>query len=416
MDNLANILSESGLPEEMLTSLQEAFDKKVAEAREEAELSIREEFAARFEHDKANFVEAMDRMLSDVVQKTEEAKAAEIAKLKETQEKLVSQISEAKTLYQTKLKESIGTTNSFVTRELAKTIKALAESKKALVAKQSKLDEQYDAVKATVAREHAERLAKIDEFVVRQVKRELNEFKQDHRALVETRVKIVAESKKKLAETQKKFVSESARKVEAEINSTLKREMNQLHEDLERNRQNNFGRRIFEAVAAEFMTSYLAEGTEIRNLQNVLESKESELNATKSKLSEAAQAIDSITRKVKLAEDRAVRTKTMTELLSNLRGEKRQMMESLLETTKTDALRSAFDKYLPAVLNEGVRKAAPVAEQKKVLSETKAPVRRVVTGDKSNRLTESAQIEAENELDTSNDAIAMVVRLAGIQK
>jgi hypothetical protein len=88
MDNLANILGESGLPAEMVTSLQEAFDKKVAEAREEAELSIREEFATRFEHDKATFVEAMDRMLSDVVQKTEEAKAAEIAKLKETHTKL----------------------------------------------------------------------------------------------------------------------------------------------------------------------------------------------------------------------------------------------------------------------------------------------------------------------------------------
>ncbi|RYF21165.1 MAG: hypothetical protein EOO77_06580 [Oxalobacteraceae bacterium] len=285
-----------------------------------------------------------------------------------------------------------------------------------LVAKQSKLDEQFDSVKAEVARQQADRVAKIDEFVVRQVKRELSEFKQDHRALVETRVKIVAESKKKLSETQKKFVSESARKVESAINDTLKREMGQLHEDLERNRQNNFGRRIFEAVAAEFMTSYLAEGTEIRNLQNVLESKDQELASKTAKLNEAKSAIESVTRKVKLAEDRAIRTKTMTELLSNLRGDKRQMMESLLETTRTESLRSAFDKYLPAVLNEGVRKAAPLAaDPKKVLSETKL-VRRVVTGDKANRLTESAQIESENDLDASNEAIAMVVRLAGIQK
>jgi hypothetical protein len=337
--------------------------------------------------------------------------------LKETHTKLASQINEAKTLYRSKLKESIGTANAFVTRELAKTIKALAESKKNLVAKQKKLDEQFNTVKAEVARQQAERVTKIDEFVVRQVKRELNEFKQDHRALVETRVKIVAESKKKLADTQKKFVSESAKKVEAEINNTLKREMSQLHEDLERNRQNNFGRRVFEAVAAEFMTSYLNEGSEIRALQNVLESKESELAAKTAKLNEAKTAIESVTRKVKLAEDRAIRTKTMTELLSNLRGDKRQMMESLLETTKTDALRSAFDKYLPAVLNEGVRKApAPQNNAPKVLSETKAPVRRVVTGDKTNRLAESAQIETDNELDVSSEMIAQVVRLAGIQK
>ena len=65
-------------------------------------------------------------------------------------------------------------------------------------------------------------------------------------------------------------MKEAAIKVEKVINTTLKREMTQLHEDLERNRQNMFGRRIFEAVAAEFMTSYLNEGTEIRKLQECL--------------------------------------------------------------------------------------------------------------------------------------------------
>lgn len=411
MENLNTILADSGLPEEMLASLQEAFDKKVAEARDEAELAIREEFAARYEHDKATFVEAMDRMLSDVVQKSEEAKATEIASLKESQAELAKAVKEARTHYRAKLKESIGVTNTFVVQQLSKQVKALAESKKNYVAKSKKLDEQFETVKAEVVAQQASRLKKIDEFVVRQVNRELSELQADHRALVETRVKLVAESKKKLSETQKKFVKESAGKVEIMINETLKREMTQLHEDLERNRQNNFGRRIFEAVAAEFMTSYLSEGTEVRNLQNVLESKEQELSAVKGKLNEAAGAVEAITRKVKLAEDRAARTKVMTELLSNLRGEKRAVMESMLETVKTDALRVQFDRLLPVVLNEGVRK--PQAA-KPVLNETKAPVRRVITGDKSNRLAESAQIETEVELDNSAD-IANVLRLAGLK-
>jgi hypothetical protein len=55
--------------------------------------------------------------------------------------------------------------------------------------------------------------------------------------------------------------------------------MKQLHEDIEAHRQNDFGRRIFEAVAAEFQTSYLAEGTEMRKLQKVLESKQAEIAA-----------------------------------------------------------------------------------------------------------------------------------------
>ena len=103
----------------------------------------------------------------------------------------------------------------------------------------------------------------------------------------------------------------------------------------------------------------------------------------------------------------------MSELLSPLRGEKRAVMESMLETTKTEHLRNAFDKLLPVVLNESTRK--PQQTEKKVLSETKAPVRRVVTvtGDKSNRLLESAQTETEVEVEAE---IGQIVRLAGIQK
>jgi hypothetical protein len=409
--NLAQILGQTGLPEEIIESLQAAFDAKVAEAREEAEMSIREEMSARFEHDKNNLVEAMDRMLSDVVEENAKTKAAEVAKLSEARTKYEAAVVEARTIYRNKLKEHFGTTNSFVVQQLTKSIKALAEQKTAVVAKQKKLDEQFEKVKADVAAQNAARMQKIDEFVIRQVSRELNEFQTEHRALVEARVKFAHESKRQLAETRTKFIKESAAKVEAAVNANMKREMAQLHEDLERNRQNTFGRRIFEAVAAEFMTSYLAEGSEIRNLQNVLESKETELASAKSRLSEAAKALEGVTRKVKLAEDRAARTKIMSELLSNLRGEKKSVMESMLETTKTEHLRGAFDKLLPVVLAEGTRK--PV--EKRVLSEQTAPRRPVVTGDKPSRLFEAATVEtSENE--ESSELVAQIVRLAGLQK
>lgn len=411
MEKIANILGSDALPEELVATLQEAFDKKVAEAREEAEMSVREEFAARYEHDKANLVEAMDRMLSDVVKTTEEAKAAEIAKLSEARENLSSAITEAKAHYKDKLREHLTVTKKFVNEQLFKSVKALHEAKSKTVVKQKKLDETFEALKAEVIEQQSARIKKIDEFVVKQVSRELKEFNDDHRQLVESRVKLVTEGKKKLAETQKRFVSEAAKKVEGAINITLKREMSQLHEDLERNRQNMFGRRIFEAVAAEFMTSYLAEGTEIRKLQNVLESKDQELAATTQKLEETSKAAELSARKSRLAEDRAVRTKVMGELLSNLSGDKRSIMESMLETTKTDNLRAAFNKLLPVVLSEGKRKAQP---EKKVLGESTPVERRVpttvVTGDKATRLVESGQAEVEVEFEQE---IGTILRLAG---
>lgn len=412
---LANVLGADGLPAELLTSLQEAFDKKVAEAREEAEMSIRSEFAARYEHDKNNLVEAMDRMLTDVVKKTEMEKADAVAKLKEAKGKLDKAIKESRKYYKAKLAEHIDATSTFVTKQLSKNIKSLAEAKASHNKKKSQLAESFEALKAEMAKEQAARLKKIDEFVVRATTRELKEFEQDHRALVETRVKLVKESKAKLAETQARFVKEAAKKVESTINETLKQEMTQLHEDLERNRQNQFGRRIFEAVAAEFMTSYIAEGTEIRKLQTVLESKEQELAKLSAKLDETVKATEVSSRKAKLAEDRAARTKIMSELLSNLRGDKRSVMESMLETTKTEHLRSAFDRLLPVVLSEGTRK--PQAEKKALTESPRTTERRFVsvTGDKSNRLYESAQSETDAQIE--NDAeIGQIIRLAGITK
>jgi hypothetical protein len=273
-------------------------------------------------------------------------------------------------------------------------------------------------MKESLAKMYAKRIRKIDEFVVRQVQAELKEFNQDHRSLVETRVKLVSEGRKRLRETQARFVKEAAKNVEKVVNEALKGEMTQLHEDLERNRQNMFGRRIFEAVAAEYLTSYLAEGTEIRKLQTTLESVKSEADDAKAKLNEALKEGQIATRKARLAEDRAVRNKMLSELLSNLRGEKRAIMEGMLETVKTPALRESFNKLLPVVLNETTRPTAqkrPLMEvaQRKTIAPAAASST-VVTGDnqRATRLFESAQAETTD----FNDDIAQVVRLAGIQK
>ena len=415
--SLSDILGATGLPTEILESLQEAFAKKVAEAREEAEMSLREEFARRYEHDKGQLVEAMDRMLTDVVAKQEEAKTAEVAQFVEARDAFRTAVTEARSHYKNKLREHLALTRNFAAEQLGKEAAAIRAEKKSLAETKTQLKAELASLKETAAKSQAVRLKKIDEFVVRQVTKELKEFSEDHRALVETRLKLVSESRKKLKEMQTKFIQHSASKVEQMVNESLKREMTQLHEDLERNRQNMFGRRIFEAVAAEYMTSYLAEGTEVRKLQNMLESKSSELNETKTKLSEVEQRTEVARRKAALAEDRAARTQIMSELLSPLRGEKRTVMEGMLETVKTGNLRTSFNKLLPVVLRENNRQAAAPQGQKRLMEETRAPEKRTttITGDRSaaNRLYESTQVESEVENDSE---LAQVVRLAGIQK
>lgn len=411
---LEDILNEALAPE-LKAHLQEAFDKKVEEMRDQ----VAADMANRFEHDKAQLVEAMDRMLSDVVRVHEETKAEEIAKLREARERYETSSKAAKTALRARIAEMANVSGKLINESLTKEISKLRVQKGEMLSMSEKLAEDVAAVKNTLAENHEKHLAKINDFITRNLRKELVEFEQDKRALIETRVKLISESKQKLAETQKKFVSEAAKKVEATVTDTLKREMVQLHEDLERNRQNSFGRKIFEAVAAEFQMSYLAEGTEMRKLQKIVESKDAELAAervaaetAKRRLAEAAKAQAETERKVALAEGRAERTKIMSELMSNLKGDKRAVMESMLETTKTSQLRAAFNKLLPVVLNEGARKAPTTG--KKVLTENpvpKAAAATTVTGDRAGRVLEESQEDIQNDKE-----IAAILHLAGVRK
>jgi hypothetical protein len=413
MDNsISSLLGEGTLPPEMVTALQEAFDKKVAEAQKLAETAVREEMARRYEHDKENLVEAMDRMLTDVVQKQANEHQKAVTKFVEARTAFRKAVKESRTKYDTKLNEGMTRSRKVVVEALRKEVAKLHEQKKALVNEKLATADKLTAMKETMAKMYAKRIRKIDEFVVRQVKNEIKDFNTDHKALVETRVKLVSEGRKRLRETQARFVKEAAKNVEKVVNESLKREMAQLHEDLERNRQNMFGRRIFEAVAAEYLTSYLAEGTEIRNLQNMLESTKKNAEKANAKLTEAVKESQIATRKARLAEDRANRNKVMGELLSNLRGEKRAVMEGMLETVKTESLRGTFNKLLPVVLNEATLRTP--AKKPAMDTNYKKPTANVVTGDnqRATRLFENAQ--AENN-DFNND-IAQVVRLAGIHK
>jgi len=410
VNNLTSILGDKTLSKEVMESLQEAFDARVAEAKEEAEHNVRAEFSRRYEHDKNQMVEAMDRLMGNVIAEHEEAKNAEIKKFVEARTVARKAIKESRSKYASEY--------STKTDMLTKRIKEHFSAKAAeLNAQKAKLAEQVNImaeelaeVKAAMADEHAARLQKIDEFVVRRVTAELKEFAQDKRALVEARVKLASEGRAQLAEMKKRIVEKSAKRAETFINETLKTELSSLHDELERNRENMFGRRVFEAVANEFMSSYFIEGTKVGELQKVLESTTNELRATKQKLDEAAKNTTAAQRKAQLAESRERRNKVMNELMSNLRGDKRAVMESMLETTKTAELRDAFNKLLPVVMNEA-RKPAP--KGKTTLNENKKETQRYSTVKTGNRakaiLEESTDPLVDSELEK-------IVRLSGIKK
>jgi hypothetical protein len=119
-----------------------------------------------------------------------------------------------------------------------------------------------------------------------------------------------------------------------------------------------------------------------------------------------------MSRKATLSEERALRERTLNDLLAPLSRDKREVMEELLEGVKTTQLKVTFQKYLPTILNEG--KGSNKGRQ--LLSETPVTAKRPVsevTGDRNNRLTESARAEI---VEDNVEEIHELRRLAGIEK
>ena len=361
MAKAINELLESDLLDEQTkATISEAFDAKIAEAREEIAGELREEFATRYDNDKSNLVEAMDNMLQETIK-------AEISEFVSDRNALV----EERIAYKKAVAEHSDLLSKFVTKTLAEEVKELRSDR-------DNLNRGFETMEG---------------FVVDKLAEEIKEFAEDKRSLAEAKVKLVAEGRKKIQEAKDKFIAKGAEKVENTIGKVLKTEMSQLKEDIKTARENNFGRKIFEAMASEYMTSYLAEGTEVRKLKAAVDKAE---ESAKTAVAEA----EKIQKEKKIVESKMERTNKLTELTSSLSKEKKRIMIELLEGVDTSKLDSSFKKYLPAVLNEGT--AGEETSTKKVALKEH-------TGDKV--VTKSVEDTAVIDGDINN-----IVKLAGIKK
>lgn len=334
-------LLESGLiNEEVSKELNEAWESKLNEARESVRAELREEFAQRYEHDKSVMVEALDKMVTEGLQ----SELTQIAAEKQ-------QLAEDRVRFQTKMKESAQKFNGFLVTKLAEEIGELRKDRKM----------------------HAEGLAKLEGFVVSALAKEITEFAKDKRDVVETKVRLVREARDKLTTLKTRFVKESAQKMSQAVSRHLKAELTQLQEDIKVARENNFGRRIFEAYAAEFGATHLNEKAEVKKLHAMIAHKDQRL-AEAIRLSEKAKVlVENKERELRMIRESNERQSTMDELLRPLNKDKQEVMRNLLESVQTNRLKSAFEKYLPAVLEDRSAKA------RKVIAESVTEV----TGDKT---------------------------------
>jgi hypothetical protein len=333
IDAISKLVESGAISEDVRTSIQDAWDSKIKENKEVVGAELREEFAKRYEHDKANMIEAIDKMMNEKL-------SEEITKFVEDRKALAQE----KIAYKENVGKHSAKLESFILSKLNEELKELHSDRKGV----------------------HENFKKMEEFVVNALAKEIKEFHEDKKGVVETKVKLVAEAKKQMAKMKEAFITRSAKVVENAVNTKLAEELKSLKEDITAAREINFGKKIFEAFASEYQNSYLNEKSETSKLMKVVDETTLKLQDAEKVIEEKQAVIESKEAEARRQADLMERNAKMAEMLKPLGKEKSEVMSQLLESVQTANLQASFDKYLPHVMAD----KAVTKEGAKILSES----------------------------------------------
>lgn len=264
------------------------------------------------------------------------------------------------------------------------------KAKKAEITEQVTLEVRSELSEQWV-KERDSLITKLDEFITEQIETEFNELRSDIESFrdleAEYAGKLVTE-KQKIAESMTEELDVLIDKIDAFFEVRLTEELDELKEDLEIAKQNEFGRKIFEAYSTEFV-KFVDEDS----IQSKLTITEAKLEDAKRLLAESEKSTGKLIREAK-----------MEELLKPLSGSKREQMQFVLANVETKKLDEAYNHFIGRVLKEEVQK------EKLVTESVKKSTTEVKTGDiESEFLKEETQSQTDN-----TESLATLKRLAGI--
>ena len=347
LDALKSLFENNVISEEIKESIEQAFEAKINEAKDVAAQQLREEFAQKYEHDKNTMVEAVDRMISEQL-------AVEIVEFADDRK----QLAEMKVKLVQERKKMAGVMKEFVTRQLAAEVRELHEDQMTMASK----------------------FGTLEKFVVEALAQEITEFTQDKKDLAETKVRLVREGRNEIKKVKQQFVERAAKMVDQVVTQNLHSEIHALKEDIEAARRADFGRKLFEAFATEYQASYLNEKSETSKLLKVIDLKDQAMQEAAQAVVKAEELLESKQVEIRALKESQTRKEIMSELLSPLNGEQREIMKELMETVKTERLNESFEKYLASVIN------GKAPQKKQALVEAKE-----ITGNKISNTTNSSQ-------------------------
>lgn len=239
------------------------------------------------------------------------------------------------------------------------------------------------------ATERDELVGKVDTFVAEALTKELEELRGD----IDRFRDLEAEYAEKLVEEKHALAAEVATeldqlvdKIDEFLEMRLTAEMEELKEDLTVVKQNEFGRKIFEAFSETFGQSYVDEDA----IQSRLVVAEAKLADAEKMLAEREESLNKMVREAKLEQ-----------ILSPLTGKKREQMAMVLRSVDTNRLEESYKFFIGRILKEEEEPQAQKLSEDKSVKSTK-----IVTGE--------PEVIKESVQDSKEQSLANLRRLAGI--
>ena len=171
------------------------------------------------------------------------------------------------------------------------------------------------------------------------------------------------EAKGEMAEVLKSDIAQLIEKLDAFLEVRLSAELEELREDFEVVKKNEFGKNIFEAFVEEFKKHYGED-----------DSIEATLVETEYRLEDALTALEASEKKTAKLE----RKMKMERVLAPLTGRTKEVMEAILKNVDTSLLEDAYKTYVSRVLKETTEEEKTSEKEGKVLAEGKTEVKKVI--------------------------------------
>lgn len=240
----------------------------------------------------------------------------------------------------------------------------------------------------------------IDSKVGEYLETEIEELKEDinrFRDLEAEYAEKLVEAKASMSNELKNDLKELVEKLDAFLEIRLSAEIEELREDIEEVRKNEFGRRVFEAFAQEYVQGYADKDSAHASLREV----QSRLEDVEQALQESERKRATIERKVK-----------MDKVLSPLSGRQREVMEAILRNVDTENLDEGYKTFIGRVLRETTSSEKEETVLAESVNKEKVEKKGVTkTGDTATTITESEDKQAKG----ATNNLDYYRKLAGIK-